>query len=63
VSLRKWLCLKQQELKEQWADGDYTGQQHFETALLNAAAIGRCKTLKELEELEFEQLVGDMKDE
>ena len=49
-------------LKEQWAEGQYTDQQHFATAILNARAIGKCEVCDQVVALDYEEMLGELTD-
>ena len=56
--LRNW----QDQLKEQWAAGQFTDLAQFGTAILNAKAIGNCEAFQRILELEYEQLESELDD-
>lgn len=57
--LRAHLTAKREELKDRWAGGDFTNQEHFGTAMKNAEAIGACVVYANLLALEYEDLAGE----
>ena len=62
-ALRKLLHRRQEELKEQWAAGQFTDQGQYATAILNAKAIGNCEAYEKIEVLDLETLLEDLSDE
>ncbi len=42
--------------KERWANGEFTHQEHFGTAIANARAIGEADMLLRIIELEYEDI-------
>ena len=49
-----------EELKEQWALGAYTNQEHFATAIQNAEAIGSCNTCRDILSMTFEGFLQEL---
>lgn len=59
-----WLLLRwKEDLKEQWASGKFTDASNVATAMLNAAAIGKCEILDRVREITFDQLESEVEDE
>lgn len=52
----KHLALRQEQLKSDWVLSAFTGDQPYDTLQRNAAAIGQANLLKELVELDFEEI-------
>ena len=46
-----------------WADGHFTAAFELEMLVKNAAATGACSVFKELIEIDYETLYGDLRDE
>ena len=61
-ALRKLLHRRQEELKEQWAAGQFTDQGQYATAILNAKAIGNCEAYERIERLELVELNEEQED-
>jgi len=61
-ALRKLLHRRQEELKEQWAAGQFTDMGQFGTAILNAKAIGNCEAYERVEQLELIELNEEQED-
>lgn len=57
--LRTYLEAKREGLKNQWAQGEFTYQEGYATAIKNAEAIGACVVYSDLLELEYEDIAGD----
>lgn len=53
------LRAKRQDLMERWADGNFTTDEHFSSAMKNVEALAVCGELKGLIELEYHQLEED----
>lgn len=62
-SLRVVLRLWQEGLKDRWARGEFTDQQQFATAMLNAKAIGEFEALERVLGLDQQQLAAELDDE
>ena len=62
VALREWARGRRESLREQWESAGFQGQQHFETAIRNSAAIGACSVYKEIEDLDREVIFGEQED-
>ena len=60
--IREALRRKRQELKDRWEDGIVLELSKDEQMLRNAAAIGQAQAYKFLQEMNFEQLKGEMED-
>lgn len=58
-ALRAWASSGKETLKEQWAAGTFTDQQHFGTAIANAKAIGECQVYEAIVKIEFSQLENE----
>ena len=58
--LRAWARAKRDDLKERWALGHYSDT--FDTAMLvkNAGATGACSVLKDLIELDYDEIVKEI---
>ena len=50
-------------LKDQWANGAFTDQGQFGTAIMNARAIGACTVMGDLLSLDVETVNGELSDE
>ena len=61
--LREWACMQRDSLKEQWATGSFTASFEIETIARNAGATGACSVYVEVEELDFNQIIGVISDE
>ena len=57
--LRRW----KEQLKDQWANGDFIGENNDESARLGANAFGKCFILDLLIELNFEHFSESLRDE
>jgi hypothetical protein len=55
-----WLEKLIQEDHRKWEDGLLTAESYEGTLQLNSEAIGRCKVLRTILELDFEQLQGEL---
>lgn len=62
-TVMNWLAAKQKELATRWSEGGFTGPSWDQTMIQNVAATGACSAFKEVRELTFDQLIGDMEDE
>ena len=56
IKLRRFARERRDEIKNQWEHGDISDWVKDIHVLLNAAAIGECKSLAWIEELEWEDL-------
>ena len=54
--LREAFRERKQAFMESWAAGDFTDTSNVATAMLNAEAIGACKILQQVIDLEYEDL-------
>lgn len=63
LALRQWAESKREKLKEQWAHGEFSDVFEHATALKMACAQGAASIYKELMELDFDQLMGEIADE
>ena len=63
MGLLQALSSRVESLKEQWANGVFTDQSQFATAIKNAKAIGNCELCDWVVALDFEQLESELKDE
>lgn len=61
--LRQVLPARLEELRNKWEAGDFTDQSQFATAISNAAAIGQCKAIRWVMELNHETLQGELEDD
>lgn len=57
-SLRAHLMRSVETLKQRWADGHFTTDQHFSSAVKNAEAIGALAAADSL--LDTDQLISDL---
>ena len=62
-ALQLLLRRRQDDLKEQWAAGQFTDQGQFGTAILNAKAIGNCEAYEKIEQLDFEEFIEELSDD
>ena len=62
LAQRKWLSQYREVLKETWASGAYSDQAQFGTAIANAKAIGMCQILEDLQNLQYDQVIGELSD-
>ena len=59
VRLREEFQRRKQAFMEQWAAGEFTDTSNQATAMLNAQAIGGCKILQLVLDLEYEDLYSN----
>lgn len=57
------LKLKIEEVKEQWANGEFLDASQFATAIGGARAIGRCDAFRLMLELDHAAIIGELTDE
>ena len=62
-AVRQLCRLRQEELKERWASGEFTDLSQFGTAILNAKAIGNYEAYEKVRKLDYEELRGELDDE
>lgn len=55
----QWASLRREQLKECWANGEFSAAFDTEMIVKNAGATGACSMLKELLDLEAEDIFGD----
>jgi hypothetical protein len=60
---REYMRKSRLDLMEQWAQGCFTNQEHFATAVANAAAIGQADLFKRLLDLDHTTVNEGMSDE
>lgn len=56
-----WAESEREKLKDAWASGHFTAAFDIEMMAKNAGATGACSALKELLEIEFDDLYGEDK--
>lgn len=61
--LRELAQRRKEQLKEQWASGQFTDLSQYGTAILNAKAIGRCEEISWFADLDYETFLGECSDE
>jgi hypothetical protein len=61
IFFRRLLRLRE-DLKECWAQGDFSAAFDVEMAVKNAGATGACSAYKDLLEIDAEDLFGDSND-
>lgn len=61
-ALMKYSAAKKQRLMERWADGEFSDGFDVGMAVKNAGATGACSIYKDLLELDFEELIGELDD-
>lgn len=54
---------KREELREQWEGGSFTDYSAETTVLVNVGNLGTCKGYAFVQELDYEQLSGELYDE
>lgn len=54
---------KREELRRQWESGSFTDYEAGAMALVNVANIGACKGYAYVQELEYEQFIGEYDEE
>lgn len=52
----QWLHSKREDLKEDWANGNFTASVGNEMLVRNAAATGACSILNDLLNISYEEL-------
>lgn len=57
--LEKW----EADLKEAWANGEFTGDSFDKTIQLNSQAIGQLHVLKRLREIDYETIESELSDD
>lgn len=55
----QWLDSRREELKESWASAGFVNSHDVADVYLNAGAISACSVLKQIKEVEAEDLFGD----
>jgi hypothetical protein len=63
VAHRELLVLWVEGLKEQWAEGLLRGKSPAEIALDNVEALGKVQVLRQVLDVDYEQLSGALSDE
>ena len=58
----RYLRRKQEELQQEWAKGTFGDQVHYETVVLNSKAQGIHQCIDQILDLEYEQVVGELRD-
>lgn len=61
--LRFWAERERLSLMERWADGNFSAAFDMEMAVKNAGATGACSVYKDLNELDYQQIVIGASDE
>lgn len=59
ATLRNWT----KERQESWKNGDYLGEGHFATMVVNARAVGECGLATAILELDLEGLIEGSKED
>ena len=57
--LREWAKDKREDLKETWANGSFSAAFDVEMAVKNAGATGYCSAMKDLLDIDFNELNKD----
>lgn len=61
--LNKFLPKWREDLRRQWEAGVFQSEDLYQTSVANIQALGQCKVLEQISELEYEQLTGRLSDE
>lgn len=59
-ALKAVLRKRVEDLKGQWATGNFTDQSQFATAIMNAKAIGIVNALEYIVNMDYEQFEGEV---
>lgn len=63
VVLNEFLGQWREVLKQQWESGNFQSDDLYQTSIANAEALAKCRLLKELIELDFDQVHQGLTDE
>ena len=61
--LMQWASARREDLKERWASGHFSAAFDTEMLVKNAAATGSCSILQLLIELDYNDLMSELKNE
>jgi len=57
-----YITRKREDTKEAWASAEFVGQDVEEYAIRNSAGVARCELCRELLELDYQRLTGELYD-